>query len=117
MTIVEGQIESLKKLKEKLNRSGITRFNSIAEINTFIKNYRSERNEIPKIIDNSFNDKIKILQSALVERQKTYDDLKAHISNEINHYIKNVEEDLNQVIKKADKKIINKILLFLKIRA
>jgi hypothetical protein len=44
MTIVEGQIEPLKKLKESLNRSGITRFNSIGEINRFLRDYESEKN-------------------------------------------------------------------------
>ena len=40
MTIVEGQIESLKKIKEILDQNGITRFNSIADISEFIKNYQ-----------------------------------------------------------------------------
>ena len=48
MTIVVGKIEPLKKLKETLNDNGITRFSSIGEINEFLKNYESEKNEIPK---------------------------------------------------------------------
>ena len=42
MTIVVGKIEPLKKLKVILNDNGITRFNSIGEINEFLKNYESE---------------------------------------------------------------------------
>ena len=49
MTIVVGQIESLKKLKEILIENGITRFSSIGEINSFLKDYESEKEEIPKI--------------------------------------------------------------------
>jgi len=49
MTIVVGKIEPLKKLKEILNDNGITRFNSIGEINTFIKNYESEKKEITSL--------------------------------------------------------------------
>jgi hypothetical protein len=116
MTIVEGQIESLKKLKETLNQSDITRFNSIAEINIFIKNYDSERNEIPQNIENALDDEIKDLQSDLVERQKIYDDLEAHISDEIRHDIKNLKEKLEQAREKANKHLINKIFFFPKIR-
>ena len=50
MTIVEGQIEPLKKLKEALTRSGITRFNSIGEINRFIKNYETEKQQLPSTL-------------------------------------------------------------------
>jgi hypothetical protein len=62
MAIVVGQIEPLKKLKEILNESGITRFNSIGEINTFIKNYESEKKEVPKIIENLLDEEIKKLE-------------------------------------------------------
>ena len=51
MTIVEGQIESLKKLKEILDQNGITRFNSIGEIDNFIKNYDFEKKKISIIFN------------------------------------------------------------------
>ncbi len=116
MTIVEGQIESLKKLKKVLNQCGITRFNSIADINDFIKNYNSEKNKIPKNIEKALDDEIKDLQYDLVERQKIYDALKAHIANEISHDIKNLKEILKQAREKANKHLINKIYFFPKIR-
>ena len=116
MTIVEGQIESLKELKKILNKSGIARFNSIADINDFIKNYASEKNKIPKIIEKALDDEIKVLQSDLVERQKIYDDLEAHISSEIRHDIKNLKENLEQAREKANKHLSNKIFFFPKIR-
>ena len=116
MTIVEGQIESLKKLKEVLNQCDITRFNSIAEINIFIKNYDSERNEIPRIIENELDDEIKDLQSDFIGRQKIHDDFKAHISNEISHDIKNLKEKLKQVREKGNRNLINKIFFCMKIR-
>ena len=46
MSIIHGQIGSLKTLREKLNSKGIERFNSIADINLFLHNYISERDEI-----------------------------------------------------------------------
>lgn len=87
MAIVVGKIEPLKKLKEILNDNGITRFNSIGEINAFIKNYESEKNEIPKITKITLDEEIKQL-----------------------------EKLLKQVIEKSNKNLFNKILYYLKIK-
>jgi len=114
MTIVVGQIEPLKKLKEILNKNGITKFNSIGEINNFIKNYDSEKNEIQNIIENALDGEIKDLRSDLVKRQQNYDDLKADILNEINHKIKKLEETSKQAIEKSNKSLFNKIFNFLR---
>lgn len=116
MTIVEGQIEPLKRLKKILNQSNITRFNSIAEINNFIKNYNSERNEIPKTIKKALNDEIRDLQSEHDRRQKIYDDLKSNISNEVNQNIKDLKENIKQIRKKGNRGFINKIASFLKVK-
>lgn len=116
MTIVVGKIEPLKKLKGILNENGITRFNSIGEINTFIKNYESEKKEIPKIIENSLDKEINRLQSDLIKHQQIYDDLKVDILNELNHEIKKLEETSKQAIVKSNKNLFNKILYFLKIK-
>ena len=62
MTIVAGQIQPLKKLKKTLNANGITRFNSIGEINTFKKNYETEKKEIPIKVKASLNEEIKKLK-------------------------------------------------------
>ena len=95
MTIVEGQIESLKKLKEILNQNGITRFNSIGEINKFIKNYDFEKNKISKHIEHTLDVEIKDLQSDLIKLQQVYDNLKAEITNKINIKIKTLKDKFN----------------------
>ena len=46
MTRVHGQIETLKKIRTVLNQKGIKRFNSISDINVFIKTYKRKRQEI-----------------------------------------------------------------------
>ena len=69
-----------------LNENGITRFNSIGEINTFIKNYEFEKKEIPKIIKNSLDEEIKRL-----------------------------EETSKQAIEKSNKNLFNKVLYYPKI--
>lgn len=116
MAIVEGKIEPLKKIKKILNQNGITRFNSIGEINDFIKNYDSEKSEILKLIENAFDAEINKLQSDLIKHQQLYDDLKADITNEINIEIKSLEEELKLVRKKSNKNIINKIFFYLRTR-
>lgn len=88
MTIVVGQIESLKKLKEILIENGITRFNSIGEINSFLKNYESEKEEIPKIA------KITLDQE-----------------------IKELEERTKQAVEKSNQNLFNKIVYYLKIKS
>ena len=88
MTIVAGKIESLKKLKDVLNENGITRFNSIGEINCFLRNYESELNDIPYTV-------------------------KITLDNEI----KNLETVTKQAIEKSNKNIFNKIFGYLKIKS
>ncbi len=43
MARIYGTIESLKSLKAELNNNGISRFNSVKEINDFLSNYDTEK--------------------------------------------------------------------------
>ncbi len=88
MTIFVGKIEPLKKLKEILNNNGITRFNSIGEINSFIKNYESEREEIPQIT-------------------------KINLDNDIHE----LEEITKQAVEKSNKNLFNKLVYHLKVKS
>jgi len=85
MTIVVGQIEPLKKLKEILKKNGITRFHSIGEINTFINNYESEKIEIPIVIETSLNEEIKKLEETL---KRGIEKSNKHLFNKILYYLK-----------------------------
>ena len=58
MAVIERQIEPLKKLKEILDRYEISRFGSIGEIRMFIKNYESEKKQIPTVIENEFDTEV-----------------------------------------------------------
>jgi hypothetical protein len=88
MSIIVGKIEPLKKLKEALNDNGITGFNSIGEINEFLKNYESEKQEIPKVT------KITLDQE-----------------------IKELEEKTKQAAENSNKNLFYKIVYFLKIKS
>lgn len=87
MTVVVGKIEPLKKIKEILNENGVTRFNSIGEINEFLKNYKYEREELVKTTKVTFDQELKEL-----------------------------EETTKKAIQDSNKKLINKILFYFKIR-
>lgn len=116
MTIVVGQIEPLKKLKNILDDHGITRFNSIGEINAFINNYASERKEIPAIVEKTLNEEINELQRDLDIYQHEYDDLKRQILNELTQNLQFLEETLKHVIEKSNKNMLTKILYYPKIK-
>lgn len=64
MTIVSGKIEPLKRLKEKLHSHGIYRFNSISDINEFLKQYESEKKDISATVKHSTDNEIKDLEEA-----------------------------------------------------
>ena len=116
MAIVLGQIAPLKMLKEALNKNGITRFNSIGEINSFIKNYESEKKEKFVNIEISLDEEIKNLNSEFLKRKQIYEDLNVQILNELNEKIKALDEALKQAIEKRNKNIIHKIICYFKIR-
>ena len=112
MAIVEGQIDSLKKLKVILNQNDITRFNSIGEINKFIKNYDFEKNKISKDIEHTLDLEIKDLQSDLIKLQQGYDNLKSEITNKVNIKINILKDKFNLVKEKGKINLIKKIIFF-----
>ncbi len=112
MTIVEGQIESLKKLKDVLNKNGITRFVSIAEINKFIKNYELEKNDISLRIEHTLDLEINNLQSDLIKLQLVHDNSKAEVTNTLNIKIKNLTDKFNLRKDKNKHSLIKKVFYY-----
>ena len=84
MTIIHGQIESLKRIKATLNQKGIIRFNSIGDINEFIRNHEFEKQEIFNQIEHELNIEINDLRADRIKFQKNYDNLKTEIVNKLN---------------------------------
>lgn len=112
MTIVEGQIEPLKKLKEILVKKGIARFNSIGGINKFLKNYDAEYNKIPQDMEYKLDLEVESLQSNLLKHQQFYDDLKVEITNKTNIKLKKLQDEFKLVKEKRNKNLIRKILFY-----
>ncbi len=76
MTLVYGQIETLKRIRETLDQKGITRFNSTGDLNKFLKNYENEKEEVFFNIERDFDIELNTLQSEVFNLQKSYDLLK-----------------------------------------
>jgi len=116
MTIVQGQIESLKRIKEKLNQNGITRFNSIGEINDFIKNYETEKHEIYKQIEHKLNLQIKDLQEHCAQHQQFYDNLKTQATNRLNDKVKKLKNKYDRINAKSTNNLIIQIIYLIRLK-
>ncbi len=87
MTLVYGQVESLKKIRETLDQQGISRFNSIGQLNKFIKNYEREKEELSYKIEQEFELELDTLQAEAFQLQKNYDTLKTNTETRLNERI------------------------------
>lgn len=87
MARIFGTIESLKSLKYELDKNGISRFNSIKEINNFLSNYNSE--------------KLTILKNTSDKLEKEY----FETCNNLKQRIKNKAERINLETEKIDNQI------------
>src|SRR5690606_40028778 len=87
MAVVYGQIESLKRIRETLNQKGITKFNSIGDINRFLKNYDNEKGELLFKIEREYDLELHNLQTAGFQLQKNYDSIKDKADAKLNNCI------------------------------
>ncbi len=91
MTRVIGQIETLKRLKATLSTKGISRFNSIGEINEFIINYDNEKQELFFKIEHDLDLELDTLQAEGFDLQKYYDTLKTNAATRLNGVIRSLK--------------------------
>jgi len=115
MTIVEGQIETLKKLKEALSRSGITRFSSIGEIRRFLSDFETEKKQLPSRIESELEAEIQELQSTVESHQQTYNEIKAKIRNEIELEINKLKVEIARVSDRSNRNTFYRVLNYLRI--
>jgi hypothetical protein len=120
MTIIKGEIESLKRIKTVLNQKGITRFNSVGDINFFIRNYEIERRQIYSETAQNLDHEIADLQTDRIEFQKNHDILKSNEENRLNNIIDRLNYRCNLINPKKTNKVISAFLvlrlMFLKSR-
>jgi len=72
MAVVIGKIQTLKKLRESLDEKGIHRFNSIGDINSFLKNFEYEKRNIPKNEKDKLDKELQTLEKSIkLAKQKS----------------------------------------------
>lgn len=121
MTIVHGQIESLKRIKDKLRKQGITRFNSTGEIHDFIKDYEIEREEVLNQIILDINERFEAFKEDKNQLQSGLETLeskeKSQLKAKINKLNNNYESLKSRKTKSRMVKAFNTcILMILKFR-
>ena len=97
MTIIHGQIESLKRIKTILNQKGIKRFNSIGDINEFIRNHEIEKQEVFLQIEQDLNNEIEDLIADKIKFQSIHDNLKTEITNKLNSEITKLKSKYERI--------------------
>ncbi len=90
MTSIHGQIQSLKRIRATLDQEGITRFNSVAEINNFLNNYDREKEETFFRIEREFDLELDVLQTKGFYLQKDYEALKTKTESNLKERIANL---------------------------
>ncbi|MEP0133382.1 MAG: nuclease-related domain-containing protein [Eudoraea sp.] len=92
MALVYGQIESLKQIRRTLDEKGISRFNSLGDLNKFIKNCDNEKEEIFFRIEHYFDLELDILQVEGTILQRNYDTLKNRAETKLKSRIRNLRK-------------------------
>lgn len=96
MAIVHGQIESLRRIKDTLERHGIERFNSIADINDFVKNYESEIEELKWEIEEELADELGELETKKKDLEEAFHILEEEAVNDYNSRYKKLEQEVEE---------------------
>lgn len=103
MTIVEGQIETLKALKESLAVHGVTGFGSIGDIRRFLSDYETATQQLSKRMEIEFAAEIEHKQAALDARKISHISEQEKIREEIERQIgdiklkiKNAQDQINK---------------------
>ena len=109
MALVYGQIESLKKIRKKLDEKGITKFNSIGDIKKFLKNFENNKEEILFGIEHDFDLELDILQTEGYKLQKNYDTLKSNATTKITAKLNGLKSQCVTLNSSANKNAIKEV--------
>jgi hypothetical protein len=116
MAKIIGQIESLKTIKLKLKQNGIDRFSSIKDIQDFLKNFDSEKEEIIKQFEKELIDEIENLKTKVKLNQEKLTNSKYDLSVKLEVKIDFNLKRIDQLQTKGNKNLLLKILYFFKVK-
>jgi len=111
MVQIHGQIDSLKRLKNELRSYGIHRFNSIKEINDFLKNFNLEKETIINNQREILKNDIKSLNQAIKENQEKSEIIKNKTITEIEVNIDSIRINIDILKQRIDKSFLHKFFL------
>ena len=115
MAKVIGQVESLKTLRDELNKRNISRFNSIGDINRFNKGFANEKQNILKSHKNRINEEIEEISSRIVEIENQLELKKEDEKTKLNSSIENYIERKNSLEQRRNT-FIGKVTVHFKLR-
>lgn len=110
MTIVSGEIETLKRLKSALKKNGIDRFDSIASIDAFLISYPDEKGAIVDQVEDDLNVKVWSLQQQVVIHEKEMDNSRIRETEKLHAKIRLNEKNCNELKSTSNSK--GKLLCF-----
>ncbi|MEL6302690.1 MAG: NERD domain-containing protein [Pseudomonadota bacterium] len=106
MTIVEGQIETLKQLKQCLRDNGITRFNSVGELTRFQKGFENEKRLLPELAQQTVTEEIEEAQAALMRARETHNELCERVRAEEEQPIHQLKAGMERASKKVSERSV-----------
>ncbi len=109
MTLIYGQVESLKKVKSILESKNINRFKSIREINQFISNYENELRAIDSKVEAGFLEEVKELKKDATKYEEYYNSRKIDRENELKKKLLKLQ---SKVVESSGVRLLNWILKF-----
>ena len=115
MAIVEGQVETLKELKEALRRNHITRFNSVGEIRSFLIGFETEKEQIPSHVERELETEIQAMQSTLESHQQAYGELSARVRKELEEQILELNAGIARARDRSNSNLFYRVIGFFKI--
>ncbi len=111
MTIIKGQLESLKRIKSELDQRGIKRFSSVGEISSFIKNYDREKQEIIRQIKQRLDLDIDALKIERKVLNQDYNNLIIEETKKLNDRINRLH-DRNKILASRSRNLFLKVFYF-----
>ena len=112
MTIVKGQVQTLKQLDESLRKSGITRFNSIGEIRDFTKSYELDKEHLPTRIKRVVDEEIRAAKLNLESDLQALNELESSVHKNIEHQISTLNSELERMREKGDRNPLFRVFCF-----
>ncbi len=106
MTEIHGQIESLKAIRKTLDQNGITHFNSIGDLNQFLKAYEKEEEALLFTIEREYELDLEILEAKNRVLQQEYDELTESIKDSLYGRLQDIKEKCSILTTKRAKNAV-----------